>query len=338
MLFKLCRCLYDAVRPLIIHINHIEILSELCDILKYELLHHDNPKTNSSDMVAFNDLCEMLLADIQERLIFRAHIYVKSQILGFLPSPGDLSYPEKLEMMDDIAKSVSKPVDPRSSPDESNDPEKPETEITSTVSSVACPGNQPTMSDLAVQPGPNMSLAPADLHGMWYPTVRRTLVCLSKLSRCLETDSFRGLAQECVSMCVQSLVKASDSISLRRTALDGQLFLIKHLLILREQMAPFSIEFLVKETSLDFSPYKNVARNIWEHKGTGLFSLSRQNALLRFLLETPNAVDVEVDSRRELDSQLKYTCELLIEQQVMQLTGEISNFLKRNYLTMQNHL
>ncbi|CAH8655921.1 unnamed protein product [Heterobilharzia americana] len=329
MLFKLCRCLYDAVRPLIIHINHIEILSELCDILKYELLHHDNPKTNSSDMVAFNDLCEMLLADIQERLIFRAHIYVKSQILGFLPSPGDLSYPEKLEMMDDIAKSVSKPVDPRSSPDESNDPEKPETEITSTVSSVACPGNQPTMSDLAVQPGPNMSLAPADLHGMWYPTVRRTLVCLSKLSRCLETDSFRGLAQECVSMCVQSLVKASDSISLRRTALDGQLFLIKHLLILREQMAPFSIEFLVKETSLDFSPYKNVARNIWEHKGTGLFSLSRQNALLRFLLETPNAVDVEVDSRRELDSQLKYTCELLIEQQVMQLTGEISNFLKR---------
>lgn len=50
-------------------------------------------------MLAFNDLCGMLLADIQERLIFRAHIYVKSQIFGFVPSPGDLSYPEKLEMM-----------------------------------------------------------------------------------------------------------------------------------------------------------------------------------------------------------------------------------------------
>nr|CAH8821054.1 unnamed protein product [Trichobilharzia regenti] len=282
------------------------------------------------DIVAFSDLCAVLLADIQERLIFRAHIYVKSQILGFIPSPGDLSYPEKLEMMDDIAKSIAKPVDPS----DSSDKVKETTEIsdstqTSPTSSETVPEAQPTSSDLVVQPGPNMSLAPADLHGMWYPTVRRTLVCLSKLSRCLETDSFRGLAQECVSMCVQSLVKASDAISLRRTELDGQLFLIKHLLILREQMAPFSIEFLVKETSLDFSPYKNVARHIWEHRGSGLFSLSRENALLRFLLETPNAIDIEVDSRRQLDSQLKYTCELLIEQQVAQLTGEMSNFLKR---------
>ncbi|CAH8567741.1 unnamed protein product [Schistosoma turkestanicum] len=332
MLNKLCRCLYDAVRPLIIHINHIEILSELCDILKDELLQHDEMKTTtkSPDIVAFTDLCGMLLADIQERLIFRAHIYIKSQIFGFVPSPGDLSYPEKLEMMSDIAKRVSMPINANNASDENKESENSEAVIAETDSAESnSQDNKPTTSDLAIQPGPNMSLAPADLHGMWYPTVRRTLVCLSKLSRCLDADSFRGLAQECVSTCVQSLVKASDLISLRRTTIDGQLFLIKHLLILREQMVPFGIEFLIKETSLDFSPYKNVARSIWEQKGTGLFSLTRENALLRFLLETPNAVDIELDSRRQLDSQLKYTCELLIEQQVLQLTGELSNFLKR---------
>ena len=77
------------------------------------------------------------------------------------------------------------------------------------------------------------STSPADLHGMWYPTVRRVLVCLSKLYRCIERGIFQGLSQEALSSCVDSLITASNAIQLSKTQIDGQLFLVKHLLILR---------------------------------------------------------------------------------------------------------
>ena len=40
----------------------------------------------------------------------------------------------------------------------------------------------------SVESGSNMPMSPADLHGMWYPTVRRALVCMSKLYRCIDVS------------------------------------------------------------------------------------------------------------------------------------------------------
>lgn len=48
LLEKLCLSLYDVLRPLIIHVVHLETLSELCGILKNEMLEdhvHNNGRS-----------------------------------------------------------------------------------------------------------------------------------------------------------------------------------------------------------------------------------------------------------------------------------------------------
>ena len=41
-----------------------------------------------------------MLEDVQERLVYRTHIYIRKEILGYAPAEGDLAYPQKLEMME----------------------------------------------------------------------------------------------------------------------------------------------------------------------------------------------------------------------------------------------
>ena len=55
LLEKLCLSLYDMLRPLIIHVIHLETLSELCGILKNEMLEdhvHNNGTARNAPTTA----------------------------------------------------------------------------------------------------------------------------------------------------------------------------------------------------------------------------------------------------------------------------------------------
>ena len=106
----------------------------------------------------------------------------------------------------------------------------------------------PVAGDLAYPEKLSQNLS--NEYGMWYPTVKRTLICLSKLYRCTNKQVFESLAQESLSACIESLKSASKSIEESKSSLDAQLFLIKHLLILREQIAPFNVNFSVSEVCM----------------------------------------------------------------------------------------
>ncbi|CAL8369522.1 unnamed protein product [Arctogadus glacialis] len=320
LLEKLCLSLYDMLRPLIIHVIHLETLSELCGILKNEML-EDHVHNNAGQLGAFDAVVKQMLEDVQERLVYRTHIYIQTDITGYNPAPGDLAYPEKLEMMERIAQSLKEEQIKLLSQEASFSDvrlEDPGSRRSSTASVTEASRMQ-------------ASISPADLHGMWYPTVRRTLVCLSKLYRCIDRAVFQGLSQEALSACIQSLLKASDIILKNKTQVDGQLFLIKHLLIMREQIAPFHTDFAIKEISLDLKKTRDAAFKILNPKAVPkFFRLNSHNAILEFLLEgTPEIKEHYIDSKKDVDRYLKLSCEQFITQQTHIFVGTLEELLAK---------
>jgi hypothetical protein len=86
---------------------------------------------------AFRPIVERMLQDVQERLIFLAQTYIRDEISGYVASPADLMYPEKL--MQQEAEST-------------------------------------TDNNLR-----NNIMPFKTIYKTWFPTLERTLVCLSKL-------------------------------------------------------------------------------------------------------------------------------------------------------------
>ncbi|KAI7808344.1 conserved oligomeric Golgi complex subunit 3 [Triplophysa rosa] len=315
LLEKLCLSLYDVLRPRIIHVVHLETLSELCGILKNEML-EDHVQNSVLQLGAFDAVVKQMLEDVQERLMYRTHIYIQTDITGYNPAPGDLAYPEKLEMMEKIAQSLKE--------------EQMKLTSNSAFSDVQLEGSE-NKKLLLSDPRLQSTVSPADLHGMWYPTVRRTLVCLSKLYRCIDRAVFQGLSQEALSACIQSLLKASDVIKQNKTPIDGQLFLIKHLLIMREQIAPFHADFAIKEISLDLKKTREAAFKIFNPMTVPkFFRLNSHNAILEFLLEgSPEIKEHYIDSKKDVDRHLKAGCEQFIQQRTHMFVGSLEEFLTK---------
>lgn len=305
---ELCTSLYDIVRPLVIHMQHLETLSELCTVLRNEV--QEQILMNPTALDVLQRLCQQLLQDTEERLVFRANLYLQSDILHYNPSPGDLAYPEKLEVMAKITESLS------------SEPEERGLHRVGSQSSLVSERSMTCEEVKSInRPGP------VDLQGLWYPPVRRTLVCLSRLYRCVEKPIFQGVSQEAVSMCIQSVASAAAKISAAKSPIDGELFQIKHLLILREQIAPFQVDFTSKEVSLDFNKVKSAAYSLIRNRSK-VFSLDSSNSILELLLEGALFItENTLDSRKEVDRQLKASCENLIRHATSLVAGTLQTFV-----------
>ncbi|RUS30631.1 hypothetical protein BC938DRAFT_479139 [Jimgerdemannia flammicorona] len=109
-----------------------------------------------------------------------------------------------------------------------------------------------------------------------------------------------------------------------KSKVDGQLFLIKHLLILKEQIAPFEANFVHSARGLDFSAVLDAYNAITQGKASifnpnSLFSLAQKGI--------PRVVEINADSKREVDKELKRVCEEFILETVKAAVEPVASFL-----------
>jgi hypothetical protein len=163
----------------------------------------------------------------------------------------------------------------------------------------------------------------------WYPPLERTLTCLAKLYRCVELKTFAGLAQEAVALCADNIAGAARTVATKSSPVDGQLFLIKHLIILREQIAPFNADFSVSIKDLDFTHMRGHMRRMLGGE-MSFFSLTPDNALYQLASEgRPRVVESRIDSKAELEKQLKAACEAYIMTVTKQIVEPMLSFITK---------
>ncbi|EFO86431.1 CRE-COGC-3 protein [Caenorhabditis remanei] len=316
---QMCRTLYDMLRPRIVHNPHLETLAELCTMIKVEMIENRcslqmvasilgddaNQDPNVSGLnprAGFVAVMSELVGDIAERIVHRAGLYAQNDIGAYRPASGDIAYPQMLQMIRKI---------------ESEQKEQKEKEegVESTTTTTI------------------------DQHCLWYPTVRRTVMCLSKIFPCLDIGVFHSLARDMLFACIESLQTASDAILATPAPakgwskkLDAHLFVVKHLLILREQTAPYRQNVLssrsdalnTKDFSIDFSKFTNVLFD----SNSKWFELSTNNTLLELITTVPIEMrEHEGDSRRVLDQQLRVATFRLAHEASQLMIGALAEWI-----------
>jgi hypothetical protein len=220
-LSDLAEPLYSTARPRILHLARIDVLADVCGLLDgYQ-----------------GEVLARVREDAQSRLVFRAQAYLAQEIAGFKPREEEILL---------FARSLLLPM-PIS--------------VVGRVSVGPVLENVTERTDVDVEVDDGVKVERGEMvygGGEWYPTLARTLFILGKLYKAVPAGVFTDLSQEAVEICRASLVDASVVIGSKQTGLDGQLFLIKNLLMLREEISRFDGNFVRKEDEIDLSSLQGI--------------------------------------------------------------------------------
>lgn len=97
-----------------------------------------------------------------------------------------------------------------------------------------------------------------------------------------------------------SLTQASSLLAKSTSPTDAALFLISHLLLLKQQIVAFDIEFVTPETEVQYN-FSSVTNTFWELRARG--GLFNPRNLVNLLI--PKVVENMLDAKAEVDARLR---------------------------------
>ncbi|KAK0837206.1 Golgi transport complex subunit 3 [Friedmanniomyces endolithicus] len=284
--------MYDYLRPKVIHEVKLEKLCEMCELIqgRYMSLESDDEDDESAIVspttsgkllgrkLDFGVLVQPALEDAQTRLVFLALAALREGIESYAPKAEDLDRPKTASTETNGAK------------------------------------KQPVYQARAIPHLPHLIASkPFDASDtkaakqQWYPTLRKAIWLLHRIYRLLNSTVFDDLAHRIVHSTIHSLLTATQQITRRKTPHDGQLFLITHLLHLKQQIVAFDIEFSPPEVDFDFSAVTNP---FYELRDRG--SLWNPASWVRLVGGAvvgggllPKVVENMLDAKAELDGRLR---------------------------------
>lgn len=304
--------LFDYLRPRVIHETKLEKLCELCATIQGRYMDLDSDDDDEDDVKSatagpavngklahrkldFSSLIQPGLQDAQTRLVFLAMNVLRDGIEYYKAKPEDLEWPRKTAAVA-VNGTKSGPVLSGKRDATSADPVRK----VSFNADDPVDGNESLFSK-QLAAGDNSTAS----HG-WYPTLHKAIWLLRRIYRLVNSSVFDDLAHRIVHSTIASLLYASNQVAAKKSTPDGQLFLITHLLHLKQQIVAFDIEFIPPEVEFDFSSYTNTfyelreRGNLWNPASwVRLVSGAWGGGLL------PKVVENMLDAKAELDGRLR---------------------------------
>ncbi|GAB7356350.1 hypothetical protein MBLNU459_g7140t1 [Dothideomycetes sp. NU459] len=295
----ICEPLYDHLRPRTIKETRILKLCELCTFIqtRYVEADEDDDLDSSSEIAPkralnFAALIQPALEDAQTRLVFLALAILRDDIENYRPKPEDLDYPAHAT---------------RSSATTTNGRRVPLSGRKGSVNGM--PQTPTPKTPMIVDEDDGVSVFESqwstepDQHSTAsYPTLRKAVWLLSRIYRLVNSTVFDDLAHNIVHSTTMSLVSATSQIASRASPTDANLFLISHLLRLKQQIVAFDIEFVTPEVGFDFSSVTNTFYELRDRGG--LWNPASWVKLVGGGL-MPRVVENMLDAKAELDGRLR---------------------------------